>query len=113
GQQDDAKDDTMTVAISSERGILFSHPTFNANTRNVALALAERGLLNAVHTSIETTRLARRLRRFPRMSAQVGRRQSGLSDLGVVHSHPSYEIAMRAIQRSRLPAGMTSRLDVH
>ncbi len=82
-------------------GVITGHPVLNANSRQMALALSEAGILDEFHTTLDTTVLARL---FPhgRVGRSIGRRKLPGSVHRRTRTHPVPEV-IRLIRRS-IPA---------
>ena len=95
----------MNLAINRPR-VVMAHPHLNANVREASLALAESGLLDQFHTTIDTTTLARLLGNS-RLGKQMMRRSLPPTVHRVTRQHPSTEIAR--LLRRRLTGSDSSR----
>ncbi|WP_062387975.1 glycosyltransferase family 4 protein [Demequina iriomotensis] len=80
--------------------VILGHPNANANVREAALALHERGLLAEFHVGLDTTRLARRAP--ARLRGELGRRSFDPRLASAIRTHPVPEATRLLLERQRI-----------
>ncbi len=85
-------------AGSGQGGYLLSHPAYNVNTLQTALALDEARLLKEFWTTLSAPSVLRLLPLPAGVAARVSRRQAPALSAGVVRTHARYELARVAMR---------------